>query len=353
MTPAPQPEPPSPEPPSPEPPRPAATPHSVGTPPLPNIPRPRSRIGAVRNWLLVLGYRIGWGLLRALPARPVGAVFRVGADLAWRRQGKGARRLRSNLERVLGPDCPPRRLDEVAREGMRSYARYWLEIFRLSVIPQEQIVARMNITGMDRVHEAMDRGKGLIIALPHSGNWDHAGAYLVLSGVPFTTVAERLEPAEVFQRFVTFRESLGMEVVPLTGGEQPPFRILAERLRAGGALCLLSDRDLSKGGVPVRFFGAQATMPAGPARLALDTGATLVPAVLWFEDGGWGGKVYPPIAHTDVATMTQDVADAFADTIVEHPQDWHMLQRLWTEDLERDVRHDPPGSGGEEQPRAV
>jgi KDO2-lipid IV(A) lauroyltransferase len=294
-----------------------------------------------------MGYRIGWGLLRAVPERLAVVVFRLGADLAWRRQGKGARRLRSNLERVLGPDCPAERLDAVAREGMRSYARYWLEVFRLSVIPQEQILARMDISGLEQLFEARERGKGVIAALPHSGNWDHAGAFLVLSGMPFTTVAERLEPAEVFERFLAFRESLGMEVVPLTGGEQPPFRILADRLRSNGALCLLSDRDLSKHGVPVRFFGAQATMPAGPARLALDTGATLVPAVLWFTDEGWGCKVYPPVEHTDVATMTQAVADAFAESIAAHPQDWHMLQRLWTEDLERDVRHDPPGSPGE------
>ena len=156
--------------------------------------------------------------------------------------------------------------------------------------------------------------------------------------------------------------------MPLTGGAQPPFRILAERLRAGRAMCLLSDRDLSKHGVGVQFFGARATMPAGPARLALDTGATLLPAVLWFEENGWGCQVYPPVEHTDVATMTQDLADAYAEAIAAHPQDWHMLQRLWTDDLDRDGAGGRPGPSDErptdlhhgpgelpsaEQPRAV
>jgi lauroyl/myristoyl acyltransferase len=309
----------------------------------------------IRNRLLALGYRLGWGLVRAVPEGLARAVFRVGADLAWRRQGKGVRRLRSNLARVLGPDCPAGRLDGLTREGVRSYARYWLEIFRLSVLSQEEIISRMDLAGEDRLWAAMKRGKGLVIALPHMGNWDHAGAWLVLRGIPFTTVAERLEPAEVFDRFVAFRESLGMEVLPLTGGAQPPFRTLADRLRAGRAMCLLSDRDLSKHGVPVRFFGAEATMPAGPARLALDTGATLLPAVLWFEENGWGCQVYPPVEHSDVATMTQDLADTFAGAITQHPQDWHMLQRLWTEDLDhsRDVGHDSVRSLHVEQPGTV
>jgi phosphatidylinositol dimannoside acyltransferase len=289
----------------------------------------------------VLGYRLGWGLLRLVPERRARTVFRLGADLAFRRRGKGVLRLRSNLARVLGPGASEERLEDLTREGVRSYARYWLEIFRLSVIPQDEIISRMDLAGEDRLWTAMERGKGLVIALPHMGNWDHAGAWLVLRGIPFTTVAERLEPAEVFDRFVAFRESLGMEVLPLTGGAQPPFRILADRLRAGRALCLLSDRDLSRQGVPVQFFGAQATMPAGPARLALETGATLLPAVLWFEEQGWGCQVYPPVAHTDVATMTQDLADAYAEAIAQHPQDWHMLQRLWTDDLARDRRSGP------------
>jgi KDO2-lipid IV(A) lauroyltransferase len=123
-----------------------------------------------------------------------------------------------------------------------------------------------------------------------------------------------------------------MEVVPLTGGP-PPSELLAARLRDGGVLCLLADRDLSATGVPVRFFGERATMPAGPAHLALTTGAALMPTVLWFDGDGWGAHVAAPVPHSDVATMTQAMADVFETHIAEHPQDWHMLQRLWTDDL--------------------
>ena len=174
----------------------------------------------------------------------------------------------------------------------------------------------------------------MILVLAHLGNWDHAGAWLIGRGYPFTTVAERLEPAELFDRFVAFRESLGMEVIPLTGGEAPPFDTLADRLRAGKLLCLLADRDLSSSGVPVEFFGATATMPAGPASLALKTGAALVPATIWYSpDWTVNIRFHPPVAHTDVGTMTQEFAGVFEAAIAEHPADWHMLQRLWQDDL--------------------
>jgi KDO2-lipid IV(A) lauroyltransferase len=201
----------------------------------------------------------------------------------------------------------------------------------------------------------------MILALAHSGNWDHAGAWLVRKhGIHFTTVAERLEPAEVFDRFVDFRESLGMEVLPLTGGP-PPADVLAERLRAGGALCLLADRDLSASGVPVSFFGETATMPAGPAHLALTTGAALMPTVLWFDGDGWGAHVAEPVPHTDLATMTQAMATVFETHLSRHPQDWHMLQRLWSADLDpsrrppavRDPDHELHRSAPDVPPAAV
>ena len=151
--------------------------------------------------------------------------------------------------------------------------------------------------------------------------------------MPFTTVAERLKPESLYERFVAFREGLGMEVLPLTGGTRPPFDVLRERLGEGGTVCLLGDRDLTPRGVDVQFFGAAARMPAGPARLALETGADLIPCALSFTDTGWAIAFDEPLRHTDVATMTQQLASAFEAGIAEHPQDWHMLQLLWLDDL--------------------
>lgn len=275
-------------------------------------------------------YAGGWALVRALPDAAAHRLFRAGADLAHRRGGKGVERLRSNLARV----APDRDLDALTRDGLRSYARYWCEVFRLPVTSTERIVRGMHTVGEDRMRAAVAGDRGTILALPHSGNWDHAGAWCVATGVPFTTVAERLKPESVYDRFVAFRESLGMEVLPLTGGDRPTFEVLVERLEAGGTLCLLSDRDLTARGVDVEFFGATARMAAGPATLALRTGATLIPSTLSFRDDGWECVFHPAVPHTDVPTMTQAVASAFESAIARHPQDWHMLQRLWLDDLE-------------------
>jgi KDO2-lipid IV(A) lauroyltransferase len=283
--------------------------------------------------LTVAGYSAGWAVVRRVPGAFGWPAFAAAADAAAIRGGKSVERLRSNYARVTG--LPSSELDELVRAGMRSYARYWFDVFRLNGKSPAWIEKNFVIPNEALIFDALAEGRGVILVLGHLGNWDHAGAWLTGRGVPFTTVAERLEPTELFDRFVEFRESLGMEVIALTGGERPPFEILADRLRDGRCLCLLADRDLSAHGVPVNFFDAVATMPAGPARLALETGAVLLPTTLWYDEK-WcvHAHIDDPVPHTDVATMTQHVADRFARTIAEHPQDWHMLQRLWQADLE-------------------
>jgi KDO2-lipid IV(A) lauroyltransferase len=287
-------------------------------------------------------YAAGWRVVRGLPEAVARRQFDAIADAAWMRHGRSVQRLEGNLRRVLGPRASARELRRTTHLGMRSYLRYWCEVFQLPRMRTPDIVARMQCEDESRLRDAVAAGHGMILALPHSGNWDVAGAWLAGTGVPFTTVAERLEPESLFERFVAFRESLGMEVLPLTGGERAPYDVLADRLRAGGTLCLLSDRDLTATGIDVEFFGATARMPAGPAALAHDTGAALLPTTLHYPDRhNWGIQIHPQIevpASGDRAArikhMTQQLADAFADAIAEHPQDWHMLQRIWVDDLD-------------------
>lgn len=271
-------------------------------------------------------YAAGWAVVRALPGPVARRLFEAGADLAAVRGGGGVDKLRRNLERVApGQD--------LTRAALRSYARYWCEAFRLPAMRADQIVGGTEVVREDLFRDSVAGPRGTIMVLPHTGNWDVAGAWASLTGVPFATVAERLQPESLYERFVAFRESLGMEVLPLTGGDRPPFEVLEERLRAGGTVCLVGDRDLTPRGVEVELFGATARMPAGPAKLALATGANLVPATLSFTDKGWKITFYPYVAHTDVPTMTQVVATDFETGIRQHPADWHMLQTVWLDDL--------------------
>ncbi|WP_037732227.1 phosphatidylinositol mannoside acyltransferase [Streptomyces megasporus] len=285
-------------------------------------------------------YGLGWSVVKYLPEPAAKALGRTVADAAWRRRGQGVRRLEANYARVV-PDAGPERLAELSRAGMRSYLRYWMESFRLPRWSPQRIRDSVEVENLHRLTDALDTGRGVILALPHMANWDLAGAYLTAGlGIPFTTVAERLKPESLYDRFVAYREGLGMEVLPHTGGAA--FGTLARRLRAGGLVALVADRDLSASGVEVTFFGEPARMPAGPAMLALQTGATLLPAHLWFDSTPvMKGRVLEPVAvpaegdrRQKAAAMTQAVADGFAAGIAEHPQDWHMLQRLWSADLD-------------------
>ncbi|MFD8382662.1 phosphatidylinositol mannoside acyltransferase [Streptomyces sp. NPDC059679] len=285
-------------------------------------------------------YGLGWSTVKKLPEPVAVALGQRIADLAWKRRGKGVLRLEANLARVV-PDASPRRLAELSRAGMRSYLRYWMESFRLPAWSERRVRGGFDPEGLHNLTDGLASGRGVVLALPHLANWDLAGAWVTTElGVPFTTVAERLKPESLYDRFVAYREGLGMEVLPHTGGSA--FGTLARRLREGGLVCLVADRDLSASGVEVKFFGESAKMPAGPAILAARTGALLLPVTLWYDASPvMRGRVHPPIevpsmgtSAEQAAAMTQELADVFASGIAEHPQDWHMLQRLWLADLE-------------------
>ncbi|MEU9667900.1 phosphatidylinositol mannoside acyltransferase [Streptomyces bobili] len=285
-------------------------------------------------------YGLGWSTVKKLPEPVATRLGRSLADLAWKRRGKGVQRLESNYARVV-PDAGPERLAELSRAGMRSYLRYWMESFRLPSWSPERIASGFEPKDLHHLTDGLAAGKGVVLALPHLANWDLAGAWVTTKlKTPFTTVAERLRPETLYDRFVAYREGLGMEVLPHSGGTA--FGTLARRLREGGLVCLVADRDLSASGVEVEFFGATARMPAGPALLAQQTGALLMPVTLWYDDSPvMRGRIHPPIQVPGSGTraeqtsvMTQALADAFATGIADHPEDWHMLQRLWLADLD-------------------
>jgi phosphatidylinositol dimannoside acyltransferase len=289
-----------------------------------------------------VGYALGWSALCRVPESWAAGAFRFVADIAWRRQGKSLQLLEGNLLRVLGLDADGAQLRALSREAMRSYARYWLEIFRLPVMSRELLVSGMDENGqVEEMLGLLASGRGVVIPLPHMGNWDQAAAWVIGRGAgSITTVMERLEPESVYERFLAFRQELGLEVLPASGGPSP-FGILAQRLRRGGLVVLPSDRDVTGGGVEVDFFGERALMMGGSAALAIQTGAALMPATLWFTDDGWGVRIHEEIPVPAVgdrwqkaAAMTQEVARCFEQGIREHPADWHMLQRVFVSDLD-------------------
>ena len=233
---------------------------------IPTVPR------TATDW----AYAAGWMAVRAMPEFAARRAFDTGARYAARHGGPD--QLRKNLARVIGvrpADVP----DALMRASLASYGRYWREVFRLPTMDHHALTREItdSFVGLDNLETAIAAGRGAVFALPHSGNWDMAGVWLVHTRGSFATVAERLQPESLYRRFIDYREGLGFEVLPLSGGDRPAFEVLCERLRDGGLVCLMADRDLTRSGVEVDFFGEPTRMPAGPAKLAIATGAALLP----------------------------------------------------------------------------
>jgi phosphatidylinositol dimannoside acyltransferase len=294
--------------------------------------------GAASENAVAFGYLSGWRLVRLLPERRARWLFERIADEVYRRDGKSVQRLRQNLGRVR-PDEPD--LDALTHEAIRSYLRYWCESFRLPSWPLDDLVRRTRVVDGQLLRKAHAAGRGVVVPLPHMGNWDWAGAWACANDMPLVTVAERLKPDRLYDEFVAYRNSLGMEILPLTG-DVSAFPRLVEWVSGGGLVCLLADRDLSRTSVEVELCGIRARMPRGPALLARMTGAPLIPVTLAYIEDDMELRFHEEIPHADgdegIVAMMQAVADVFTAAFRAHPQDWHMMQRVFSVDVRSDPR---------------
>lgn len=304
----------------------------------------RTRRAEVTDAATTAAFRLGWTLVQRMPERLAYRTFDAAADLSYRRGGKSVDRLRGNYARVR-PELGETELEELVRAGMRSYLRYWCEAFRLPRYSTEQLRPRVRLEGDEEARAVLAEGGSLVLFLGHMGNWDMCGAWATTYFAPVTTVAERLKPEEVFEEFLAFRESLGMRIIPLTGGVNP-FPELIGAAREGAFIPLLADRDLTHRGVTVDLCGHQARVAAGPAAVALASGAMLFALGVHYEPDGSGGhrvvcrfgrRVEPQhgLDHDEqIEAMTQACADDLGAMIREHTEDWHMMQRVFVDDLD-------------------
>jgi KDO2-lipid IV(A) lauroyltransferase len=276
-------------------------------------------------------YFAGWRVVRWLPESTAYKLAYLVSDFLVRRNGKSVQRLRSNLSRTQ-PGMTTLDLDLLVIEAMRSYMRYWCDTFRLPDWSKKRILETVTVTNEHLLIDAIAAKTGVIVAVPHAGNWDHAGAYFCAKGIRLVTVAERLKPEKLFLKFLAYRQAMGMEVLPLDGRV---LNTLEERLNEGALVALVSDRDLSRSGIEVEFFGGKARMPAGPALLALRTKAPLITAFVSYTESGvhieFRNIMVPSSGDesSKVKEIVQMTAQYFEDGISESPEDWHMLQRIW------------------------
>ena len=277
-------------------------------------------------------YATAWKITRSLPASWAYAMFQFFGDLIYKKNPSPVQRLRSNYARVR-PELSTSELETLVKKGMRSYMRYWCDTFRLPSWSSAQTMRTVVVENEYFLRDPLVAGRGVIVSLPHAGNWDHAGAYFCASGAPLVTVAEHLKPEKLFRKFLAYRESIGMEVLDASARS---LATLSQRLRNNRLIALVADRDLSRSGVEVEFLGGPSRMPVGPALLSLQTGAPLITAFVKYEDVGiriiFESEIAIPESGSDsekVAAMTQVCAARFGRKIRENTADWHMLQRIW------------------------
>ena len=306
---------------------------------------------SMKDSVTYVAFSMGWKIVRRLPERRAYRLFERFADRLWARRGGGVLQLERNLKRVV-PEATDQQLREMSKESMRRYFRYWCDAFRMPDWSPERIVDTVEVVDEHHLRDAYEQGHGVVVALAHSGNYDQLGAWAVLTLGPLTSVAERLKPEKLFEKFLEYRRSIGLRIYPL--GEPGLMDTLVHKdLREEHHIvALVSDRDLTAHGVPVMFFGELTRMPAGPASLALRSGAPLHAAVLWYDGPKSMAKIYPPIPVPEsaptgdgvrdkpgykeaVASMTQAYANYLEEGIREHPMDWHMMQKLWLSDLDQ------------------
>jgi KDO2-lipid IV(A) lauroyltransferase len=284
---------------------------------------------------MYLFYLFAWKLIGILPEKIAYALASFVADYAFKKNGKGVKRLRSNYKRVK-PEISDVELNHLTKLGMRSYLRYWFDTFRLNKWSKNRIIETTYVIRENLLRDPIALKKGCIVALPHAGNWDHAAAYFCSTGITLTAVVEKLKPEAIFKKFLDYRSSIGIE--PISHKEKT-IPILLERLRSGKLVALVADRDMSRSGVEVDFLGGVAKMPSGPAILAIESGAPLLTAYIRYLDKGieitFDETIKLPVSGTkeeQIKIVTQSIANNFAKRIKDSPVDWHMLQRIWIDE---------------------
>ena len=286
--------------------------------------------------LVTPAYRGASALARLLP----GSVVDIGAPgiaALMARRSNGRRAMVERHQLRVDPSLSGSALDERVREVYRSYGRYYGESFRLPTISPAELDARMSYEGYDHILQAREDGFGPLVVMPHLGSWEWSAYWLTrVEQTPVTAVVERIEPPALFDWFVDYRESIGMEIVPL-GPDAG--RSVVHAVKQRNAIALLCDRDISRSGVEVTFFGETTTLPSGPAVLALRTGAPLLPTAIYDRGRTHHGVVRPPIPaaregsfRADVARITQAVADELEVLIRAAPEQWHLMQPNWPSD---------------------
>lgn len=285
---------------------------------------------SIKDRLTVAGFQFAWWLGERLPKVLLVTLFQIFSRQMFRRNGISVQRLKFNIARVLNASTESIEVLSVSAKSLNNYFRYWAEMFGLRKVPNSKLAELVSIQNPEVLTAALAIGRGVLVVAPHAGNWDAAGAAIAVQYGGITTVAERLKPEELFDLFLKSRSGRDLEILPHRGGDRPAFDVMVERLQQGKIVALATDRDLSRSGVEVEFFGALSKMPSGPARLFQQTGCVVMSVELFFNGPKTEIVFRAPIPFTgDTSVDTQLMANEFMQIIAKRPDHWFMLQQVW------------------------
>lgn len=291
---------------------------------------------AVSEFSIFFLYSALWRVVRLLPESSAYSIFNWLSRRAYKKNGRRVQRLRENYQTAF-PNKNSDETEELVRSGLANAMRYWCDTFRISDWSKTRVASTVTTVNNELLVDSVKSGVGVIIALPHAGNWDHAGLYYCSQGITVHTVAEHLKPERLFRKFLAHREAMGMKVLDIQANVTEE---LIKRLNEGELVALVADRDLSKSGVDVEFFGARARMPAGPALLAYRSKAHLITAYVSYAENGIRIAFNGPFLvrreepeASEVRRVTQEIAKRFELDIQQDPSSWHMQQRIFVEEV--------------------
>lgn len=266
--------------------------------------------------------------------------------LTWKRHSANAV---SNMRRVLGPDAPWQAVKRTARQSFHNYAKTLVDFLRFPYLDDNDIRKAVPITyGVEHLLESQKRGKGALVISGHFGNWDMAGAIVLSYGVPLNAVSQTHEPKKMDDLVNGTREKAGMKIIRLETGS---LRQIFTALKKNEAVTILFDKPEPDEGVAVHFFGETAYVPAGPAAIALKTGAAILIGYCMRRPGNktFYAAVEPPVEYErlltgdkarDIQIITQQIVSKMEQVIRRYPEQWYMFRQMWprTEEHNAEVK---------------
>lgn len=278
-------------------------------------------------------YRLAQLISQGLPRRFAYWLGLRVADRLYAKDIQGRRAVISNLSRILeaqGTRAAQESLRQMARKNFQYFGKYLVDFFKFSKFVLKDVHRLVSLEHLEYLEQAEQQKRGVLLITAHLGNWELGGAVLSSLGRCINAVFFPQRVSKINELFQKHRSQRGIHLIPFGRAA----RGVLQALKNNQHVAMLADRDYANHqDEPIQFFGHPARLPSGPARIAVKTGAPLLPTFLLRQaDDTFRMHFHPPIIptpNTSVALMRQRIRDALEIEIAQHPLQWFMFDDFW------------------------